>query len=407
MSSAPGRILTINTGSSSLKAGLYAAGADETLLLSAEAERIGGSRSRIEIRAADGATLLSRDEAFPNHAAALKVLFDWLEGERNGGQLSAVGHRVVHGGEQLVEPQLITSDVLATLQALVPVDPDHLPQAIAAVEAITHAYPDLPQVACFDTAFHRNMPAVARSYALPAEVREAGVVRFGFHGLSYEYIVQALQAEGAAGGRLIIAHLGNGASMAAVRDGVGVETTMGFTPTGGLVMGTRSGDLDPGVLLYLLQQRGLSPAALSELVNKHAGLLGLSGSSADMRDLLAREAADPRAALAVEIFCYTARKFVGALCAALGGLDTLVFTGGIGEHAAPVRQRICTGLEFLGIRLDPARNAANAAVVSANGSPVTVRVMHTNEDLLIARHTRSVNLTPQPALHDPGEGERS
>jgi acetate kinase len=270
--------------------------------------------------------------------------------------------------------------------------PDHLPQAIAAIRAVQRAYPLLPQVACFDTAFHRRMPRVAQIFALPRRFADDGVLRYGFHGLSYESIMQQLRAlDGvAANGRVVIAHLGNGASMAAVRGGRGIDTTMGLTPTGGLVMGTRSGDLDPGVLLSLLQRERMVPTALNALVNRQAGLLGVSGISADMRDLLARQATDPAAAEAIELFCYQARKFLGALAAALGGLDTLVFTAGIGEHAAPIRERICAGLEFLGIRLDPERNRAHAPIISAEGSLVTVRVMTTDEDRMIARHTVQV-----------------
>jgi acetate kinase len=234
------------------------------------------------------------------------------------------------------------------------------------------------------------MPRVARLFALPRHFADEGVLRYGFHGLSYEYVMGELRAldPEAATGRVVIAHLGNGASMVAVRGGVGVDTTMGFTPTGGLVMGTRSGDLDPGVLLYLLEERGLSPPEIGELINRRAGLLGVSETSADMRDLFGREADDPRAAEAISLFCYGAKKFLGALVAALGGLDTLVFTGGIGEHAAPVRWRVCEGLEFLGIRLDPDRNAEHSSIISRGGDPVTVRVIPTDENLMVARHTR-------------------
>jgi acetate kinase len=245
-------------------------------------------------------------------------------------------------------------------------------------------------VAAFDTTFHSRMPRVARLFALPRRLADEGVLRYGFHGLSYEYTIGELRALNpvAAAGRVVIAHLGNGSSMVAVRGGVGVDTTMGFTPTGGLVMGTRPGDLDPGVVLYLLEEKGLSPPEVGELINTQAGLLGVSATSADMRDLLNREANDSHAAEAVALFCYQAKKFLGALAAALGGLDTLVFTGGIGEHAATVRERICEGLEFLGLRLDGSRNVEHAPVVSRDDSPVTVRVIPTDEDLMIARHTR-------------------
>jgi acetate kinase len=280
--------------------------------------------------------------------------------------------------------------LVADLQTLVPIDPNHLPQAIAAIEAVGRAYPTVPQVVCFDTAFHSRMPRVARLYALPRQLAQEGIIRYGFHGLSYEYVMEELRRldRDAAAGRVVVAHLGNGASMAAVRGGVGVDTTMGFTPTGGLVMGTRSGDLDPSVPLFLLEERGLTPTEVSDLLNKQAGLLGVSGTSADMRELLDREPDDMRAAEAVALFCYQAKKFLGALAAALGGLDALVFTGGIGEHSATVRERVCEGLEFLGIRLDPERNAAHAPVISSDDAAITVRVVPTDEDLMVARHTR-------------------
>jgi acetate kinase len=308
----------------------------------------------------------------------------------------------VHGGAAYSEPQLIDDDLVAALTRLVAIDPLHLPQAIDAIEATRRAYPDHPQVACFDTAFHRRMPRVAQIYALPRRFAKEGAVRYGFHGLSYEYIMSELRLldREAARERVVIAHLGNGASMAAVRDGVSVDTTMGFTPTGGLVMGTRSGDLDPGVLLYLLQPGGPSPNELNTLLNKQSGLLGVSEISADMQDLLDRENQDDRAAEAVALFCYQAKKFLGALIAALGGLDTLVFTAGIGEHAAPVRERICARLDFLGIRLDPERNAQSAPIISRDGSPVVVRVMHTDEDLMIARHTYRI-ISRTGASHVP------
>lgn len=382
-------LLTINTGSSSLKATLYRSATAETLGLVVRIERIGQAGSRLQIRDVAGVVLGDQQADLPDHAAALAAMLAWLQRLGTSGEPIAVGHRIVHGGSHFREPQRITDDLIRALQSLVAIDPDHLPQALAAIDAISRAFPRIPQVACFDTAFHRTMPRVAQLYPLPRHLLGAGVVRYGFHGLSYEYIMSELRrvAPAAAGGRVIIAHLGNGASMAAVSGGASVDTTMGFTPTGGLVMGTRTGDLDPGVLLYLLTAHGLSPADLSQLINHDAGLLGVSGTSADMRDLLGREASDPRAAEAIALFCYQARKHLGALAAVLGGLDTLVFTGGIGEHAAPIRERICDGLGFLGIRIDARRNAANASVISSAASSVTVRVIPTDEDLMIARHT--------------------
>ena len=382
-------LLTINTGSSSLKAALYRVGAGETPLLAAQAERIGSPGSRLRLEDFRGDTLDERRDALPDHPAALRTLLDQLRSQGWDRDLAAVGHRVVHGGDRYSEPRLIDVELTKNLWRLAQIDPDHIPQALATIEAAARAYPTVPQVACFDTAFHRRMPRVARLYALPRRFAEAGVLRYGFHGLSCEYVMEELRAAdpAEADGRVIIAHLGNGASLTAVRGSVGLDTTMGFTSTGGLVMGTRSGDLDPGVLIHLLRSQGLDSVMLGDLVNREAGLLGVSGTSADMRDLLACEEDDPRAAEAIDLFCYQAKKFLGALAAALGGLDTLVFTGGIGEHAAPVRWRICEGLAFLGIRLDQDRNAAHAPVISRKDGAVTVRVVRTDENLMIARHT--------------------
>lgn len=386
------QILTINTGSSSLKVALYEVDREETRQLLSEVTRIGIAGSRFRMTDARGVTLVDQGEEFSDHGAALEAVLAWLKSNRPDLSLTAVGHRVVHGGPHASEPQRITPELISTLQKLVPIAPGHLPQAIQAIQVMGKAYPDLAQVACFDTAFHRSMPRSAQIYPLPRHLADEGVIRYGFHGLSYEYIIQQLRDAAAeeAQGRVIIAHLGNGASMAAVRGGISVDTTMGFTPAGGLMMGTRPGDLDPGVLLYLLVERKVTPTALSELINKQAGLLGVSGTSEDMHDLLERESVDEHAAQAIALFCYQAKKYLGALAATLGGLDTFVFTGGIGEHAAPIRLRICEGLEFLGIRLDPVRNEAHASVISSADSSVTVRVIHTDEDLMIAQHTRDL-----------------
>jgi acetate kinase len=349
------------------------------------AERIGGADSA-KLMVIDGGGAASGGlRRLPDHAAALQATFEALVDQ----PIDAIGHRVVHGGSRYSLPERVTAELLDTLRELVSIDPAHLPQAIRAIEVAANLRPDVPQVACFDTAFHRSMPRIAQLYPLPRELAEAGVIRYGFHGLSYEYIVDQLrQIEPPAGRRVIVAHLGNGASMAAIRDGLSLDTTMGFTPTGGLMMGTRSGDLDPGVLLHLEIARSMNPADMSDLVNRRAGLLGVSDTSGDMRELLAAEQSEPEAAEAVALFCYQARKFLGALVVVLGGLDTLVFTGGIGEHAAPVRQRICRGLEFLGIQLDAAANDAASPIISSSDSTVSVRVIPTDEDLMIARHTR-------------------
>jgi acetate kinase len=386
------RLLTINVGSSSLKAVLYRLDPAETMEVRATGERIGISGSRLRIVDTQGHVLADRLDALRDHGAALASLFTWLRDESLDQGLRAIGQRVVHGGRRYSEPALITDGVLEELRSLVPLDTEHLPQAIGVIESIRSAYPTVPQVACFDTAFHRHMPRVAQTYALPREMWEAGVARYGFHGLSCEYILQELRtvAGSEADGRVVVAHLGNGASMTAVHHGVGVDTTMGLTPTGGLVMSTRAGDLDPGVLLHVLESRALDSVALGRMVNKEAGLLGVSGSSGDMADLLASEqAGDPHAADAVALFCYQARKFLGALVAVLDGLDTLVFTAGIGEHAPSIRARICEGLGHLGLQIDAQRNADHAPVISSDASRVVVRVIPTDEDLIIARHTHS------------------
>jgi acetate kinase len=288
---------------------------------------------------------------------------------------------------------MITPELLVSLEKLIPLAPGHLPQELRIIAAVRQLYPALKQVACFDTAFHREMPEVAQMYALPIHLHDRGIIRYGFHGLSCEYLTDELKRQTgpeAAEGRVVIAHLGNGASMTAVRHGKSVDTTMGFTPAGGLVMSTRSGDLDPGVLVYLLEEKGMLVSALNDMVNRKSGLLGVSGISPDMKDLLDKEKEDPHAAVAVNLFCYQARKFLAALAATLGGLDTLIFTAGVGENAPTIRWRICEGMEFLGIHLDASRNDANASVISRKDSPCTVRVMRTDEDLMIARHTNEL-----------------
>ena len=382
-------LLTINTGSSSLKAAVYRIAARQQRLLSADARRIGLDRGQLAIADADGKTLFKLDEPLADHGAALKRILGWLADHGRLQSLAAVGHRVVHGGLEYQRPQIVDAALVAGLKALVPLAPDHLPQSIDAIESITQTLPRVPQVACFDTAFHRTLPARARTLALPRSLTEQGIVRFGFHGLSYEYLVEQLRAADPqhAGGRAVLAHLGNGASMAAVLGGESQDTSMGFTPAGGLVMGMRTGDLDPGVLVYLLRTQNLSSQQLNELVNKQSGLLGVSATSPDMHVLLEARGSDPRAAVAVDIFCYQARKCLGAYAAVLGGLDTIVFAGGIGENSPEVRHQICTDLDFLGVRLDPSRNRRPAAVISADDSRVTVRVIKTDEDLMIARHT--------------------
>jgi acetate kinase len=384
------RILTINSGSSSIKLGLYTMAKTEKLVLSGSLTRIGLTAGIFEVKDVDGTTMIDEPVDLPDHETALKILFEWLEKHTSDESLDAVGHRVVQGGQKYSAPHRVTPELVAELKDLVALAPDHLPHEIKAIQATSRAYPDLVQVACFDTAFHQPMPQVAKIAALPRYYQHEGLIRYGFHGLSYEYIMQELHKKAgaqAAQGRVIIAHLGNGASMVAVWHGKSMDTTMGFTPVSGLVMGTRSGDLDPGMLVYLIQEKGMRPSTLNDMINQHAGLLGVSGISSDMRDLLEKEKTEAHAHEAVELFCYRASKHLGALAAVLGGVDTLVFTAGIGENAPAVRQRICQKLAFLGVQVDPRRNEANAAIISPEGAVVTVRIMKTNEDLMVARHT--------------------
>ncbi len=381
-------ILCLNSGSSSLKFALYRLrGAGEELLAAGAAERVGLADGDLWVRGPHRAPLLQRRQDCPDHAAAVAAVFAAAARLRLP-EPAAVGHRVVHGGPDHAAPERVEARLLADLRALVAFAPLHLPGAIAGIETVASRFPGLPQAACFDTAFHRRMPELAQRLPLRGSLWEEGVRRYGFHGLSYEYVLDALG--GAARGRVIIAHLGNGASMAAVRDGMPLDTTMGFTPAGGFMMGTRSGDLDPGVLVHLMRGRGGGPDDIERLVSREAGLLGVSGLSPDMKTLLEARERHPQAALAVELFCYQVRKHVGAMAAALGGLDTLVFTGGIGERAAPVRWEACQGLAHLGIQLDPERNQACSDTISTPESACTVRIIPTDEDLMIARHTRRV-----------------
>jgi acetate kinase len=380
-------ILCLNSGSSSVKFALYQLGEVETVLAAGAVERIGLPGGQLWIRGADKKVLTETHGDVADHQAAVHTTFAALE-QLHLPQPAAIGHRLVHGGPDHAAPERVTPQLMTSLRRLVAFAPLHLPSEIQGIEAVAARFPGLPQVACFDTAFHRRIPELAQRFPLPRSLWDEGLRRYGFHGLSYEYIMETLGTT--ARGHTIIAHLGNGASMAAVRDGQPVDTTMGFTPTGGFMMGTRSGDLDPGILLYLMNEKRYDARQLEHLVNHEAGLLGVSGTSSDMKTLLEKRDGDSNAAQAVEMFCYYLRKHIGALVAVLGGLDTLVFTGGIGERAAPVRREVCRGLEYLGIHLDPQRNAAHADTISTAESPCTVRVIPTNEDLMIARHTRQV-----------------
>ena len=378
-------ILCLNGGSSSLKFALYRMSDEaQARLASGAVERLGLPDGRFRFRGPEGDVSADVRAEFRDHRDAVRHVFDVLD-KRGFATPAAVGHRLVHGGPDHAAPQRIDSALLTALRQLIPLAPLHLPSELAVIDAVADRFPDLPQVACFDTAFHRSMPRLAQRLPLPRALWSEALRRYGFHGLSYEYVVGVLGP--AARGRTIIAHLGNGASLVAVRDGRPMDTTMGLTPIGGVVMGTRTGDLDPGVLLYLMREIGYDARRLERLVDTESGLLGISGITSDMKTLLAQRETDPGAADAVATFCYSIRKHIGALAAVLGGLDTLVFTGGIGERAAPVRWEICHGLQHLGVRLDPRQNAGDATTISMPDSGCTVRVIPTNEDLMIARHT--------------------
>lgn len=391
MNAAGKNILTINGGSSSIKFALFPCAAPNPAMvmkLKGQIERIGMSDTALVAQSVDKGENFTRPVDAPDHITAVAVLIDWIEESEMADGLIAVGHRIVHGGPKYHEPQLLTPALLTELRRLISLDPAHLPQEIAIAEAFSRRFPNLPQIVCFDTAFHHDLPRVARLLPIPRRYEAEGVRRYGFHGLSYEYLMgELIRIEGAdaARGRVILAHLGNGASLAAVHEGKPIDTSMGFTPASGVPMGSRSGDLDPGLIGYLAKTEGMNAAQFNEMINAKSGLLGVSETSADMRDLLECEVDDPRAADAVGLFCYQIRKWIGAFSAALGGLDTLVFAGGIGEKAPIVRTRICEDLGFLGIELDHLRNEKNAGLISTDTGRVKVRVMRTNEELVIAR----------------------
>jgi acetate kinase len=381
------RILTINGGSSSIKFALFEAGDSPRRILEGSIERIGLPEATLRVKGLNQADNFSRTLAAPDHTVAVGALMDWIEERLGRTTLTAVGHRVVQGGPKYSDPQLITKEMVEELHQLTPFDPEHLPEEILLTEAFHRRFPDLPQVACFDTAFHHDLPRVAQLLPIPRRYEAQGVRRYGFHGLSYAFLMgelTRLAGAEAAKGRVILAHLGNGASLAAVRDGKSVDTSMSFTPTAGVPMSTRSGDLDPGLVWYLARTEKMSAKQFNKMVNFQSGLLGVSETSSDMRDLLKCENQDVRAAEAVALFCYQVKKWVGAFAAVLGGLDTLVFAGGIGENAPIVRTRICEGLEFLGIALEEKRSAANEGVISADSSKVSVRVIRTDEEWMIA-----------------------
>jgi acetate kinase len=385
-------ILVLNAGSSSIKFTVFDYEGGEAFVVRCEGQIEGiGTRPRFRVKGGDGGVIYEDSWENPplgrGHAHALEQLAAFLEPQLSEDGLIGVGHRVVHGGPEYSAPVVIDDTVLRRLEAYVPLAPLHQPANLAGIGAAMDFLPGVPNVACFDTAFHRRHAAVADIYAIPAEYYEEGVRRYGFHGLSYEYIARALHAEAPeiAEGKVVVCHLGNGASMCAISGGVSVDSTMGFTALDGLPMGTRSGQIDPGVLLYLMQEKGMGAKQIEELLYKRSGLLGLSGVSNDMRDLEA--SADPRAALALDYFVYRIVRETGALAAAMGGFDGLVFTAGIGENARGVRERVCRGLAWLGVELDPAANAVNGPRISSPNSRVAAYVLPTNEEGMIARHT--------------------
>ena len=380
-------ILTINGGSSSIKFAIYKT--DEHL-----EQSFHGSIDRIGLLG----TILTFSESTGNKKGSLNLessdtssvsnfLIDWLEKKTDFSMIVGIGHRVVFGMKH-TDPELITKELLDELHRISPYDTDHLPAEIELIEALLKRYPKMPQVACFDTTFHSNMPRVAKLLPIPRRFDAMGIQRYGFHGLSYAYLIEELArvaGEKTAQGRIILAHLGSGASLAAVHEGKSIDTSMGFTPAGGITMGTRPGDLDPGVAWYIMKSENLTPKQFNKLINHDSGLLGISETSSDMRDLLAKENEDVRAAEAVELFCYQVKKWIGSFAAALGGLDMLVFAGGIGENCPVIRSRICEGLGFLGIELEEKQNIANAPVISTANGKTTVRVIRTDEEWVIAK----------------------
>ncbi len=393
MTFAAAHILTVNGGSSSIKFALFEANALLRPVLVGEVARIGQPQATLVVKGPNSTDSASQAVTAPSHAAAVGILLDWIERRGLHDTLAATGHRLVHGGPEFYEPQRITETMMKKLRGLSPFDPEHMPEELLLVEAFHRRFPRLHQVACFDTAFHHDLPRVARMLPIPRRYEALGVRRYGFHGLSYAFLMQELVRLGdpaATSGRVVLAHLGSGASLAAVAGGKSVDTSMSFTPCAGVPMGTRAGDLDPGLVLYLSNLEKMSAKQFNTMVNFQSGLLGISETSSDIRDLLDHEAHDGRAAEAVALFCYQIKKWIGGYAAVLGGIDTLVFAGGIGENASSIRERICGGLDFLGIRLDVSRNAQNAPLISPDDTRVKVRVIHTDEELMIAKSVRRV-----------------
>jgi acetate kinase len=387
MENAEKTILTINAGSSSIKFALYNSEEPLSLLVSGQMERIGSKNTMLSYTESITGAKNSVSVDTTGLNVAPNILIDWLELQKDFKSIKAVGHRIVHGMKH-THVEVLTADLLAELKTISDYDPEHLPEEINLVEIFMNRYPDIPQIACFDTSFHTTMPSVAKLLPVPRRIMKLGIQRYGFHGISYAFLMSELETltdKESARGKIILAHLGNGASLCAVKEGKSLDTSMGFTPASGIPMGTRTGDMDPGVIWFLMQVEKITAKEFSRLINHDSGLLGISETSSDMRDLLESRKSDSRAAEAIELFCYQTKKYIGAYAAVLEGLDTLVFAGGIGEHAPEIRAEICNGLKFLGIELDQDLNKNNEAVISTASSRVTVRIIHTNEQLMIAK----------------------
>jgi acetate kinase len=382
------RIVTVNGGSSSIKLAIYVAGKEPHRILKAVVERIGDPDPVLTISPEDGSPPIESAMAARDYEAAAHELADWVKETTGGAPLVGIGHRVVHGGISLTEHQMVTREVLDELRNSQLLDPTHLPREISLIEAFQDRFRKAPQVACFDTEFHRKLPRIAQLLPIPRQYLEAGIRRLGFHGLSYTYLLRELRKlkdEAAESGRVILAHLGSGASMVAVKNGKPVDTTMAFTPAAGLMMGTRSGDIDPGLLVHLMRTEKLTPESMDGLISHRCGLLGVSGGSSDVRTLVASRNTDAWAAAALDLFCYQAKKWIGAYVAVLGGLDTIVFSGGIGEHSPEVRAQICDGLETFGVQLDHERNGSSSPIISSPESKAKVRVIPTDEEAVMAK----------------------
>ncbi len=384
-------ILTINSGSSSIKFGLYEIMEKPQLLFAGKIDRIGLADTAFTIKRNNGNSEKNRQEIgnLDFHTASA-FLLKWLQQQPEFGHIKCIGHRIVHG-MTYTEPAIIDDDLLKELNNIRDYDPGHLPAEIEIIQIIKQKHPNVMQVACFDTAFHTTIPLFAKIFAIPRKYYREGIQRYGFHGISYSYLMEALKKknEKEAKGRIILAHLGNGASLAAVKDGKCMDTSMGFTPAGGIVMSTRSGDVDPGVAWYLMQ-KGMNAKEFNDIINHQSGLLGISETTSDMKDLLQSEKEDERAAEAINIFCYQIKKYIGAYTAALEGLDILVFSGGIGENAPVIRSRICEGFRYAGVELNEEQNQKNAVQISANNSTVEVYVVPTDEEVMIAKTTADI-----------------